>query len=230
MISVENLSKSFGQKLAVDDISFEVKKGEVLGFLGPNGAGKSTTMRMVTGYLPSTSGEVAIDGINVADDPISAKQKIGYLPENNPLYEEMYVKEYLWFCKQFYKGNGFTMEDLINKTGLEKCKKQKIKELSKGYRQRVGIAASIFHNPAILFLDEPTTGLDPNQTLEIRNLIKSLAKDKIVLISSHILQEIEAMCNKVIILNNGEIILDDSLSKIQKKKIKLEKLFNRLTK
>ena len=122
------------------------------------------------------------------------------------------------------------MEDLINKTGLEKCKKQKIKELSKGYRQRVGIAASIFHNPAILFLDEPTTGLDPNQTLEIRNLIKSLAKDKIVLISSHILQEIEAMCNRVIILNNGEIILDDSLSKIQKKKIKLEKLFNRLTK
>ena len=227
---VKNLIKNYSSKKALNKVSFNLKKSEIIGLLGPNGAGKTTLMKILSGSILDWEGTIKYKGFSLPKDINKFKQRIGYLPENNPLYKEMYVKEYLLFCKKFYKGNGFTIEDLIHKTGLEKCKKQKIKELSKGYRQRVGIAASIFHNPEILFLDEPTTGLDPNQTLEIRNLIKSLAKDKIVLISSHILQEIEAMCNRVIILNNGEVILDDSLSKIQKKKIKLEKLFNKLTK
>ncbi|MBR98466.1 MAG: multidrug ABC transporter ATP-binding protein [Flavobacteriaceae bacterium] len=227
---IKNLIKYYGEKKALNKVTFDLKKSQIIGLLGPNGAGKTTLMRILSGSIIDWEGTINYNEFSLPQDINHFKQKIGYLPENNPLYKEMYVKEYLWFCKQFYKGKGLAIEDLINRTGLEKCKKQKIKELSKGYRQRVGIAASIFHNPEILLLDEPTTGLDPNQTLEIRNLIKSLSKDKIVLISSHILQEIEAMCNRVIILNNGEVILDDSLSNIQKKKIKLEKLFSTLTK
>tara|TARA_B100000287_G_scaffold300572_1_gene283716 strand:+ start:253 stop:948 length:696 start_codon:yes stop_codon:yes gene_type:complete len=227
---IKNLIKYYGEKKALNKVTFDLKKSQIIGLLGPNGAGKTTLMRILSGSIVDWKGTIKYNEFSLPQDINHFKQKIGYLPENNPLYKEMYVKEYLWFCKQFYKGKGLAIEDLINRTGLEKCKKQKIKELSKGYRQRVGIAASIFHNPEILLLDEPTTGLDPNQTLEIRNLIKSLSKDKIVLISSHILQEIEAMCNRVIILNNGEVILDDSLSNIQKKKIKLEKLFSTLTK
>ena len=227
---IKNLIKYYGEKKALNKVTFDLKKSQIIGLLGPNGAGKTTLMRILSGSIIDWKGTIKYNEFSLPQDINHFKQKIGYLPENNPLYKEMYVKEYLWFCKQFYKGKGLAIEDLINRTGLEKCKKQKIKELSKGYRQRVGIAASIFHNPEILLLDEPTTGLDPNQTLEIRNLIKSLSKDKIVLISSHILQEIEAMCNRVIILNNGEVILDDSLSNIQKKKIKLEKLFSTLTK
>ncbi len=227
---IKNLIKYYGEKKALNKVTFDLKKSQIIGLLGPNGAGKTTLMRILSGSIVDWKGTIKYNEFSLPQDINHFKQKIGYLPENNPLYKEMYVKEYLWFCKQFYKGKGLAIEDLINRTGLEKCKKQKIKELSKGYRQRVGIAASIFHNPKILLLDEPTTGLDPNQTLEIRNLIKSLSKDKIVLISSHILQEIEAMCNRVIILNNGEVILDDSLSNIQKKKIKLEKLFSTLTK
>ena len=227
---IKNLIKYYGEKKALNKVTFDLKKSQIIGLLGPNGAGKTTLMRILSGSIIDWEGTIKYNKFSLPQDINHFKQKIGYLPENNPLYKEMYVKEYLWFCKQFYKGKGLAIEDLINRTGLEKCKKQKIKELSKGYRQRVGIAASIFHNPEILLLDEPTTGLDPNQTLEIRNLIKSLSKDKIVLISSHILQEIEAMCNRVIILNNGEVILDDSISNIQKKKIKLEKLFSTLTK
>tara|TARA_B100000609_G_C17161129_1_gene406237 strand:- start:31 stop:726 length:696 start_codon:yes stop_codon:yes gene_type:complete len=227
---IKNLIKYYGEKKALNKITFDLKKSQIIGLLGPNGAGKTTLMRILSGSIIDWEGTIKYNEFSLPQDINHFKQKIGYLPENNPLYKEMYVKEYLWFCKQFYKGKGLAIEDLINRTGLEKCKNQKIKELSKGYRQRVGIAASIFHNPEILLLDEPTTGLDPNQTLEIRNLIKSLSKDKIVLISSHILQEIEAMCNRVIILNNGEVILDDSLSNIEKKKIKLEKLFSTLTK
>ena len=227
---IKNLIKYYGEKKALNKVTFDLKKSQIIGLLGPNGAGKTTLMRILSGSIIDWEGTINYNEFSLPQDINHFKQKIGYLPENNPLYKEMYVKEYLWFCKQFYKGKGLAIEDLINRTGLEKCKNQKIKELSKGYRQRVGIAASIFHNPEILLLDEPTTGLDPNQTLEIRNLIKSLSKDKIVLISSHILQEIEAMCNRVIILNNGEVILDDSLSNIQKKKIKLEKLFSTLTK
>ena len=227
---IKNLIKYYGEKKALNKVTFDLKKSQIIGLLGPNGAGKTTLMRILSGSIIDWEGTIKYNEFSLPQDINHFKQKIGYLPENNPLYKEMYVKEYLWFCKQFYKGKGLAIEDLINRTGLEKCKNQKIKELSKGYRQRVGIAASIFHNPEILLLDEPTTGLDPNQTLEIRNLIKSLSKDKIVLISSHILQEIEAMCNRVIILNNGEVILDDSLSNIEKKKIKLEKLFSTLTK
>ena len=227
---IKNLIKYYGEKKALNKVTFDLKKSQIIGLLGPNGAGKTTLMRILSGSIIDWEGTIKYNEFSLPQDINHFKQKIGYLPENNPLYKEMYVKEYLWFCKQFYKGTGLAIEDLINRTGLEKCKNQKIKELSKGYRQRVGIAASIFHNPEILLLDEPTTGLDPNQTLEIRNLIKSLSKDKIVLISSHILQEIEAMCNRVIILNNGEVILDDSLSNIEKKKIKLEKLFSTLTK
>ena len=227
---VKNLVKKYKSKKALNKISFCFEKPQVIGLLGPNGAGKTTLMKILTGSMLGWEGTIKYNHFSLPKDNKKFQQKIGYLPENNPLYDEMYVKEYLLFSKKFYNKNGVSIEDIIEKTGLKKYSNQKIKELSKGYRQRVGIAASIFHDPDLLFLDEPTTGLDPNQTLEIRNLIKNLGENKIVLISSHILQEIEAMCNRVIILNRGNIILDESLAKIQKKNIKLEKLFNRLTK
>ena len=217
MISVENLSKSFGQKLAVDDISFEVKKGEVLGFLGPNGAGKSTTMRMVTGYLPSTSGEVVIDGINVADDPISAKQKIGYLPESAPLYSDMTVSSFLSFIAELRGKGKSDVEDAIDTCFLGPVRRQSIDTLSKGYRHRTCLAQSILHDPEILVLDEPTDGLDPNQKQEVRNLIKRMGEDKAIIFSTHILEEVEAACTRAIIIDQGRVVADGSPDELKAK-------------
>ena len=208
MISVENLSKSFGQKLAVDDISFEVKKGEVLGFLGPNGAGKSTTMRMVTGYLPPTAGEVVIDGVNVREDPIGAKQKIGYLPESAPLYSDMTVSSFLSFIAELRGKGKSDVAAAIETCFLDPVKQQSIDTLSKGYRPRTCLAQSILHDPEILVLDEPTDGLDPNQKQEVRNLIKRMGEDKAIIFSTHILEEVEAACTRAIIIDKGKVVAD----------------------
>ena len=217
MISVKNLSKSFGKKLAVDSISFEVKKGEVLGFLGPNGAGKSTTMRMVTGYLPPTGGEVLIDGVNVSEKPISAKQKIGYLPESAPLYSDMTVSSFLAFTGEI-RGKGSTeVNDAIETCFLEPVKNQSIDTLSKGYRHRTCLAQSILHDPEILILDEPTDGLDPNQKQEVRNLIKRMGENKAIIFSTHILEEVEAACTRAIIIDQGRVVADGTPDELKSK-------------
>ena len=217
MISVENLSKSFGQKLAVDDISFEVKKGEVLGFLGPNGAGKSTTMRMVTGYLPPTAGEVVIDGVNVQEDPICAKQKIGYLPESAPLYSDMTVSSFLSFIAELRGKGKSDVEAAIDTCILNPVKQQSIDTLSKGYRHRTCLAQSILHDPEILVLDEPTDGLDPNQKQEVRNLIKRMGEDKAIIFSTHILEEVEAACTRAIIIDQGKVVADGTPDELKSK-------------
>ena len=218
-IAVTALTKIYGTQKAVDKISFSAKKGEIVGFLGPNGAGKSTTMKMITGYLTPDSGAAVVSGINVADNPIAAKQKIGYLPEANPLYTDMYVKEYLDFIAGVHgiKNKKQRINDVIGLTGLLVEQKKKISQLSKGYRQRTGLAAALIHNPEVLILDEPTSGLDPNQIIEIRNVIKNQGKDKTVLFSSHILQEVEAICDRVIIINKGTLVADDRLVNLQQK-------------
>jgi ABC-2 type transport system ATP-binding protein len=214
-IVVESLLKEYGEQKAVNNISFSVEKGEIVGFLGPNGAGKSTTMKMITGYLSPNSGKALVCGINVANNPNDAKKHIGYLPESNALYYEMYVMEYLQMVANMYGiKDTKTIDDVIIKVGLLPEYKKKIGQLSKGYKQRVGIAAALIHNPDVLILDEPTSGLDPNQIVEIREVIKEVGKDKTVLFSSHILQEIEAICNRVIIINKGNIIADNSLKNI----------------
>jgi ABC-2 type transport system ATP-binding protein len=217
-IEVAGLTKTYGEQKAVNNISFKVNKGEIVGFLGPNGAGKSTTMKMITGFLEPDNGEISVSGIDVKKKPLEAKKKIGYLPESNPLYYEMYVREYLSFIASIH-GIGDSknkIENIINVVGLTPEAKKKIGQLSKGYKQRVGLAAALIHQPEILILDEPTSGLDPNQIVEIRNVIKEQGKDKIVLFSSHILQEVEAICNRVIIINKGNIVADDSLSNLQR--------------
>ncbi|MEN8251754.1 MAG: gliding motility-associated ABC transporter ATP-binding subunit GldA [Bacteroidota bacterium] len=217
-IEVKNLTKQFGQQKAVNDLSFIVEKNEIVGFLGPNGAGKSTTLKIATGYVSPTEGQIEIAGIDVQQNPIEVKKKIGYLPEHNPLYLDMYVHEYLRFSGKFYglKGN-----DLKEKTKavIEMCQlapeqNKKIGQLSKGYRQRVGLAQALLHEPEVLILDEPTTGLDPNQIVEVRDLIKTISKDRTVLFSTHIMQEVQAICDRVIIINNGKLVADDSLSNI----------------
>ena len=216
-IDVANLTKIYGGQKAVNNISFKVNKGEIVGFLGPNGAGKSTTMKIITGYLPANAGAATVCGINVKENPIEVKQKIGYLPESNPLYFDMYVKEYLKFvCSIFQVSNfKFQISKVIELTGLQVEQKKKIGQLSKGYKQRVGLAAALIHNPEVLILDEPTGGLDPNQIVEIRNVIKQQGQDKTVLFSSHILQEVQAICDRIIIINKGEIVVDDTLNNIQ---------------
>ena len=216
-IVVNNLLKTYGVQKAVNNISFAVEKGEIVGFLGPNGAGKSTTMKIITGYLLQHGGDAKVCGIDVTKDPLNAKKKIGYLPESNPLYYDMYVKEYLSFVSGVYKiGNA---KEAVNKTiqlvGLTPEKHKKIGQLSKGYKQRVGLAASLIHDPEVLILDEPTTGLDPNQIIEIRNVIKEQGKNKTVLFSSHIMQEVQAICDRVIIINKGELVANDKLSNLQ---------------
>ena len=218
-IVVTELTKVYGEQKAVDKISFSAQKGEIVGFLGPNGAGKSTTMKMITGYLTPDSGVVTVSGVNVADNPIAAKQKIGYLPEANPLYTDMYVKEYLDFIAGVHgiKNKKQRINDVIGLTGLSVEQKKKISQLSKGYRQRTGLAAALIHDPEVLILDEPTSGLDPNQIIEIRNVIKNQGKDKTVLFSSHILQEVEAICDRVIIINKGKLVADDRLVNLQQK-------------
>jgi ABC-2 type transport system ATP-binding protein len=216
-ISVKGLTKIYGSQKAVNDISFDVAKGEVVGFLGPNGAGKSTSMKMITGYLPPHSGKITVCGIDVIANPVEAKRKIGYLPESNALYYDMYVKEYLSFIGKAHQINNLDkrIAEVIEMTGLAVEQKKKIGQLSKGYKQRVGLAAALIHDPEVLILDEPTSGLDPNQIIEIRQLIKTLGLQKTVLFSSHILQEVEAICSRVIIIHLGEIRLDEPLSAIQ---------------
>jgi len=222
-IEVKNLLKVYGEQKAVNNISFKVEQGEIVGFLGPNGAGKSTTMKIITGYLQQTAGEAFVAGINVGDNPLEIKKKIGYLPELNALYYDMYVREYLAFTAELYKvdsssssGRKSKIEKVIELTGLKIESKKKIGQLSKGYKQRVGLAAALIHDPEVLILDEPTSGLDPNQIVEIREVIKQQGLKKTVLFSSHILQEVEAICDRVIIINKGEIVADNKLSNLRK--------------
>ena len=218
-IEVKNLLKEYGGQKAVNDISFKVDKGEIVGFLGPNGAGKSTSMKIITGYLQPTAGTAFVCGNNVLLDPLETKKKIGYLPESNSLYYDMYVKEYLEFAAEVHKVESpkSAVGKVIEMVGLTPESKKKIGELSKGYKQRVGLAAALIHDPEVLILDEPTSGLDPNQIVEIREVIRQQGKDKTVLFSSHILQEVEAMCDRVIIINKGIIVADDKLSTLQQK-------------
>jgi len=217
-IEVKNLLKEYGEQKAVNNISFKVNKGEIVGFLGPNGAGKSTTMKIITGYLQQTGGEAWVCGINVAEQPLETKKKIGYLPELNALYYDMYVREYLGFVAEIHKVENpkAKIQSVIELTGLKIENKKKIGQLSKGYKQRVGLAAALIHDPEVLILDEPTSGLDPNQIIEIRDVIKKQGQNKTVLFSSHILQEVEAMCDRVIIINKGQLVADDKLSNLQK--------------
>jgi ABC-2 type transport system ATP-binding protein len=217
-IEVKNLLKEYGQQKAVNNISFKVEKGEIVGFLGPNGAGKSTTMKIITGYLQQTGGEAFVSGINVHDDPMETKRKIGYLPEANALYYDMYVREYLGFVSEVHKMDHRqeAIDKAIETVGLKIESKKKIGQLSKGYKQRVGLAAALIHDPEVLILDEPTSGLDPNQIVEIREVIKQQGKDKTVLFSSHILQEVEAMCDRVIIINKGQLVANDKLTNLRK--------------
>jgi len=216
-IEVKNLLKVYGEQKAVNNISFKVDKGEIVGFLGPNGAGKSTTMKIITGYLEQSGGEAYVCGKNVSDDPLATKKKIGYLPELNALYYDMYVREYLGFVAEVHSidNKQQAISNAIETVGLNTESKKKIGQLSKGYKQRVGLAAALIHDPEVLILDEPTSGLDPNQIIEIREVIKKQGKDKTVLFSSHILQEVEAICDRVIIINKGEIVADNTLSKLQ---------------
>ncbi len=217
-IEVKNLLKEYGEQKAVNNISFKVNKGEIVGFLGPNGAGKSTTMKIITGYLQQSGGEAYVCGINVKEQSLVIKKKIGYLPELNALYYEMYVREYLGFIAEVHKVTSpkEKIERVIDLTGLIIESKKKIGQLSKGYKQRVGLAAALIHDPEVLILDEPTTGLDPNQIVEIREVIKNQGLNKTVLFSSHILQEVEAICDRVIIINKGQLVADDTLSNLQK--------------
>jgi len=220
-IKVQNITKIYGKQKALDDISFEIKTGEITGFLGPNGAGKSTIMKIITGFLPANSGNVFVNDINVSEKPLHIKKIIGYLPEHNPLYLDMYVKEYLQFVASIHFKNKKEIKqkvkDIIDITGLGIEQNKKISALSKGYRQRTGLAQALIHNPDILILDEPTTGLDPNQIEEIRNLITEIGKEKTVMLSTHIMQEVEAICNKVIIIDKGKIVADEKSNSIQEK-------------
>jgi ABC-2 type transport system ATP-binding protein len=216
-IEIKELVKTYGEQRAVDAISFQVARGEIVGFLGPNGAGKSTTMKILTGYLGQDSGEARVCGLSVNEQPLETKKKIGYLPEANPLYPDMYVREYLDFIADVHHvaDKKTRIDAVIDLVGLTPESKKKLGQLSKGYKQRVGLAAALIHNPEVLILDEPTSGLDPNQIIEIREVIKALGKDKTVLFSSHILQEVEALCDRVVIINKGKLVADSSLSKLR---------------
>ncbi|QGW27200.1 gliding motility-associated ABC transporter ATP-binding subunit GldA [Phnomibacter ginsenosidimutans] len=218
-IQVQQLCKQYGSQLAVNNISFEARPGQITGFLGPNGAGKSTTMKMLTGYLQPDSGTALVSGLNVVSTPEKVKQQIGYLPESNALYYDLYIREYLAFTGALYKVSNLKqrVEEVITQVGLTIEANKKIGQLSKGYKQRVGLAAAIIHNPAVLILDEPTTGLDPNQIVEIRQVIKTLSEDKTVLLSTHIMQEVEAICEQVIIINKGSIVANAPLQQLRSK-------------
>ena len=229
-IRVENITKQYGNQIALNQISFSIKRGEIVGFLGPNGAGKSTLMKILTTYISSFEGRAWVNNYSVIDDQIKVQQSVGYLPEHNPLYPELYVREYLNFNADIYKIDKTRIEKVITQTGLKKEAHKKIGELSKGYRQRVGLASALLHQPEVLILDEPTTGLDPNQLLEIRELVKKVANeaDITVLFSTHIMQEVEAICDRVIIINNGVLIHDKSISDTLEES-NLETLFSKLT-
>lgn len=219
-IKVENLTKIYGEQKALDTISFEAHKGQVLGFLGPNGAGKSTTMKILTCFIPQTSGEAFVCGKSVSEFPLEVRKMIGYLPESNPLYYDMYVTEYLEFSARIYGLGDRTQKrisEMLEVTGLERERKKTIRQLSKGYKQRVGLAQAMLHDPQVLILDEPTSGLDPNQLIEIRSLIKQLGTDKTVIFSSHILQEVQAIADRVVIINKGKLVANDTASALQDK-------------
>jgi ABC-2 type transport system ATP-binding protein len=218
-VKVEQLTKTYGVQNAVNHISFEVGKGEILGFLGPNGAGKTTTMKILTCFIPQTSGSASVCGFDVSTSPIEVRKRIGYLPEHNPLYKQMYVREYLNFVAGVHKvaNAAKRVDEMIERTGLTPERKKVIGALSKGYRQRVGLAQAMLHDPEVLILDEPTTGLDPNQIVDIRNLIKELGKEKTVIFSTHIMQEVQALCDRVIIINKGDIVADDSIDNLQER-------------
>jgi ABC-2 type transport system ATP-binding protein len=213
-IEVVNISKSYGDQKALDAVSFSVKKGEIVGFLGPNGAGKSTLMKILTTYITADEGSASVNGFDVSSNQKSVQLSVGYLPEHNPLYLDLYVREYLAFNADVFKVEKSRINEVIELTGLTSESHKKIGQLSKGYRQRVGLANALLHNPDVLILDEPTTGLDPNQLVEIRNVIKNVGKDKTVFLSTHIMQEVEAICDRVIIINNGKIVTDKKLDKL----------------
>lgn len=218
-VKIEHLSKLYGSQRAVDDISFEVGKGEVLGFLGPNGAGKTTTMKIITTFIPQSEGTVTVSGFDTVKAPMEVKKRVGYLPESNPLYYDMYVREYLEFVARAHKlGNAKArISEMIKVTGLTPESKKKIGQLSKGYKQRVGIAQAMLHDPEVLILDEPTAGLDPNQLVEVRKLIKAIGEEKTVILSTHIMQEVEAICDRVIIINKGKLVADDTPDNLQQR-------------
>ena len=228
-IEVKEVSKYYGEQGALQSVSLEVKKGEIVGFLGPNGAGKSTLMKIITTYLTADEGQVKVCQENVKKNPLNVRQKVGYLAEHNPLYLGMYIKEYLSFIADLYGCSKERVNDLIELTGLSPEQHKKIGELSKGFRQRVGLAGALIHEPEVLILDEPTTGLDPNQLVEIRNLIKNIGKNKTFMLSTHIMQEVEKMCNRVIIINKGKIVADEQLESLKAKKVDLESYFQKLT-
>jgi ABC-2 type transport system ATP-binding protein len=218
-IVVEDVNKYYGQQKALNGVSFSVNEGEIIGFIGPNGAGKSTMMKIITGFLPASSGKVKVAGYNIAENSLETRKRIGYLPENNPLYLNMYVKEYLGFIAGMYKvkKKKSRIEEIITSTGLTPEQDKIIGNLSKGYRQRVGLAQALLHDPGVLILDEPTSGLDPNQIIEIRNLIAESGKNKTVMLSTHIMQEVEAICDRIIIINNGDIVADEKTANIYDK-------------
>ncbi|HPR26193.1 gliding motility-associated ABC transporter ATP-binding subunit GldA [Lentimicrobium sp.] len=212
-IKVSNISKQYDQQKALDQVSFSIKPGEIVGLLGPNGAGKSTMMKIITCFIPPTAGDVSVCGFDIREQSLEVRQKVGYLPENNPLYTDMYIREYLEFVAGVHrlgKNTAKRVDEMMEVTGLMPERKKKIGTLSKGYRQRVGLAQAMIHNPEVLILDEPTSGLDPNQLVEIRNLIIEIGKEKTVMLSTHIMQEVEAMCSRAIIINSGKIVADDS--------------------
>ncbi|GAA0871306.1 gliding motility-associated ABC transporter ATP-binding subunit GldA [Gangjinia marincola] len=214
-ITVNRISKSYGSQKALDQVTFEINQGEIVGFLGPNGAGKSTLMKILTGYLSPSEGEATVNGFNITTEQLKVQENVGYLPEHNPLYLEMYVREYLAFNAKVYNIDKNKIEEVITQTGLTPEANKKIGQLSKGYRQRVGLAHALLHNPGVLILDEPTTGLDPNQLIEIRRLIKKIGQTKTVFLSTHIMQEVEAICDRVIIINKGEIVADKKLADLK---------------
>ena len=230
-LEIKNISKKYKTQIALSNICFSLKKGDIVGFLGPNGAGKTTLMKIITSTLKQDMGSVCINGFDTIENELDTKAQIGYLAENNPLYNEMYVTEYLDFIASIYNlsDKKQKIQSIIHKTGLDLEKSKKIEQLSKGYKQRVGLAAALVHNPNILILDEPTTGLDPNQLVEIRNLIKETGKDKIVLLSTHIMQEIPKICNKIIIINKGKIVDNRDINEFNTLKLNLEEHFQKLT-
>jgi ABC-2 type transport system ATP-binding protein len=232
-IRLEDLTKAYGEQLAVDHIGFEARQGEILGFLGPNGAGKSTTMKLITGFIPPTEGTAYVDNLDVLEAPLAVRRRIGYLPEHNPLYLDMYVHEFLRFTGRIfgYRGKQLTQRvaAMIAQTGLGPEQHKKIGMLSKGYRQRVGLAQALIHDPGTLILDEPTSGLDPNQVVEIRNLIQSMGREKTILFSSHILSEVEAVADRVIIIHKGGIVQDSPIAELRQQAQSLEEVFKRLT-
>jgi ABC-2 type transport system ATP-binding protein len=232
-IQVSNVTRLYGTQKAVDNISFSLNRGEIVGFLGPNGAGKSTTMKMITGYLEPNEGSLTVSGVDVRKEPLKVKSKIGYLPEANPLYHDMYVREYLEFVAEVHNvpQKQHRISDIIKTVGLSQESRKKTGQLSKGYKQRVGLAAAILHDPEVLILDEPTTGLDPNQIIEIRDLIRELGTNKTVLFSTHILQEVEALCDRIIIISKGKLVADNSLAQLKSDRgsSSLEDIFRHLT-